>query len=75
MGEFVDFDPAAFPYVFDCADCGEELHVTHEEAEDVSHAGMTVREAVDTVRRSKGWWIDVRDVKCPDCIVLDPSER
>lgn len=75
MGQFVDFDPSVFPYVFECADCGDELHVGHEEAEEVSYAQTTIREAVDTVRRMKGWWVDTWDVKCPECVQLLPNER
>jgi len=69
MGEFVDFDPSVFPYEFECPDCGEVLRVSHEEAEGVADATATVRDAVDTVRRMKGWWVDLWDVKCPDCVV------
>ena len=68
MGEFVDFDEAVFPYVFECADCGAELHVSHEEAERSAHPGVTIRQAANTVRQSKGWWKDPDRVHCPECV-------
>lgn len=68
MVHSVSYDSSIFPYVFDCAGCGDELHVTCEEAEEVGYGRATVRGAVDTVRRSKGWWIGGWDVRCPECI-------
>lgn len=73
MFESPGFNPDVFPYVFECGECGEELHVTHEEAERAAHAGTTIREAVETVRRSEGWWVDIWDVKCPECMSELPS--
>jgi hypothetical protein len=73
MGKSVGFDPSVFPYVFECASCGDELHVTCEEAEGAARAGVTVRKAVNAVRRSRGWLVDW-DVKCPDCVTLPPSK-
>ena len=68
MGEFVDFDESKFPVEIECADCGDVLAVTHEEAERSAYAGVTIPEAVETVRQSKGWWKDPDRVHCPKCI-------
>jgi len=75
MGEFVDFDPSRFPQVFECVGCGDELHVSRQEAEDVADATATARDAAETVRRMKGWWKDPSGVKCPDCLKPLPNER
>jgi ribosomal protein S27E len=72
MGEFVDFDPSRFPRSFECGDCGDVLYVSHAEAEQVAYAGATIEKAVNTVRRSKGWW-RIWDVRCPACEPETPT--
>lgn len=73
MNESANFDPSVFPYVFECADCGDELRISHEEAEEQADAQTPVRKAVTAARRSKGWWPPdpTDDVRCPDCLAPD----
>ena len=66
-----EFDPAIFPYVFECNRCGSTLEITHDGATKAVPPGTeaTPAQAVKQARRGEGWWITSPDgLLCPECM-------
>lgn len=66
------YDQSIFPYSFECIDCPHDsaVQITHEEVEDAVPDGVqwTVRQAVNHVLTSKGWWTVGTTLMCPGCV-------
>jgi hypothetical protein len=64
------FDKRAFPYIFDCGRCEDELWVTYSDAVDLAaHCAPDAGAAVDVVRKIRGWFAPPEEsgLVCPSC--------
>ena len=59
----------AYPFVFECSNCGNETKVTRSNALDL-HPDPDDRGALDTVLQYRGWMKAPMDnaLYCPDCV-------
>lgn len=67
-----EFDPAIFPFQFECMDCPHDstAEITHDEATEAVPPGVeaTPRQAVDRALKSRGWWRKGGRLLCPACM-------